>query len=249
MESAMPLATRGVMLVLSLIALTAITPVRAQGNLTTLKTEWKARKYDQVLQPLLDYRDTLGDQGNAEVDYMIGTSMCHWPQLKIDGRAYLEMVRKAYGDSPKIDGRIVLIRNSINNYCGAGASDGCAGTTGKADSDSDCAGLEGKVDSLSGSGTRGRAATSPQGIRDEVKKRILSPLHLESDVDRPGKDSTSFDLPKPDPTSCQQACANDNSCKAFTYVKPTYQGPNARCWLKASVPQAHNDRCCISGVK
>lgn len=237
------------MLILSLIASVAVIPVSAQYDLGALKAEWKARRYYQVLQPLLDYRDTLGDQGSVEVDYMIGIAMCHVPQLKVDGRAYLEMARKAYGDSPKFDGQVVVISNSINSYCRAAASDGCAGVDGKADSDGDCAGLEGKVDSLSGSKAGAKVATTSQGIRDDVKNRILSPLRLESDVDRPGQDITSWDLPRPDPMTCQQACAKDASCRAFTYVKPNYQGTHARCWLKSSVPQAHADRCCISGAK
>lgn len=242
-------STRGVMLVPLLIAIAAILPVSAQDDLAALKAEWKARRYGQVLQPLLDYRDTLGDQGNVEVDYMIGTSMCHWPQLKKDGRAYLEMARIAYGNSPKVDGQVVVISNSINSFCGADASDGCAGTNGKTDSAGDCAGLEGKTDSPSSAKTAGKAPTTSQGIRDDVKNRILSPLHLESDVDRSGQDLTSWNLPRPDPILCQEACLKDTSCKAFTYVKPTYQGPNARCWLKSSVPQASANKCCISGVK
>jgi hypothetical protein len=246
---AMHSGTRGVMLIVSLIALVAILPVSAQDDLAALKAEWRARRYSQVLQPLLDYRDTLGDQGNIEVDYMIGTSMCHWPQFKSDGRAYLEMARHAYGDRPKFDGQVVVISNTISSYCGAAASDGCAGTDGKADSAGDCAEVGGKADSPTGSTTGRKPATTQQGIRDNVKNRILLPLGLESDVDRPGQDITSSDLPKPDPRLCRQACANDSSCKAFTYVKPTYQAANARCWLKSSVPQAYANKCCISGVK
>jgi hypothetical protein len=41
----------------------------------------------------------------------------------------------------------------------------------------------------------------------------------------------------------------EGQCRAFTYVNPGFQGPNARCWLKNSAPQANPSNCCISGVK
>ena len=43
-------------------------------------------------------------------------------------------------------------------------------------------------------------------------------------------------------------CAKDSKCQAWTYVQPGVQGPKARCWLKASVPPAHPNTCCISEV-
>jgi hypothetical protein len=72
---------------------------------------------------------------------------------------------------------------------------------------------------------------------------------MENDVDRPGNDYRSFDLSSPDPTLCKQACDDDPNCKAFTYVKPGFQGTSARCWLKNAVPSAVPSSCCISGVK
>ncbi|MEA2045212.1 MAG: PAN domain-containing protein [Euryarchaeota archaeon] len=72
---------------------------------------------------------------------------------------------------------------------------------------------------------------------------------MENNVDRPGMDYRNFDLSSPDPQLCEQECANDPKCKAFTYVKPGYQGPNARCWLKTGVPDPIPAACCISGVK
>jgi hypothetical protein len=33
---------------------------------------------------------------------------------------------------------------------------------------------------------------------------------------------------------CQNACRNDASCMAFTWVRPGVQGPTGMCWLKAS---------------
>jgi len=53
--------------------------------------------------------------------------------------------------------------------------------------------------------------------------------NLEWNVDRPGGDYRSFDLPAANPGECQAACMNEAPCVAFTYVNPGVQGPNARC--------------------
>jgi hypothetical protein len=72
---------------------------------------------------------------------------------------------------------------------------------------------------------------------------------LGENTDRMGMNLESFDLSSPDPLICQQACADNPDCKSFTYVKPGYQGTDARCYLKSSVPDATSNDCCISGVK
>jgi hypothetical protein len=72
---------------------------------------------------------------------------------------------------------------------------------------------------------------------------------MEGNTDRPGLDYRSFDLPAADPKLCQDACAGEANCKAFTYVRPGVQGPSARCWLKSSVPNPVSNNCCVSGVK
>ena len=59
-----------------------------------------------------------------------------------------------------------------------------------------------------------------------------SAAQLEANVDRPGGDYRVFDLPAPNPQLCVAACEQDGRCRAFTYVQPGAQGPNARCWLK-----------------
>jgi hypothetical protein len=73
--------------------------------------------------------------------------------------------------------------------------------------------------------------------------------NLEPNVDRPGADYRSFDLPTPSPADCQSACMSDAACAAFTYVSPGVQGPNARCMLKNAVPQPVPQTCCVSGTK
>jgi hypothetical protein len=72
---------------------------------------------------------------------------------------------------------------------------------------------------------------------------------MEYDVDRLGGDFTSFDLSDARPEVCQNACAGDGRCVAWTYVKPGVQGPYARCWLKSVVPNPIANTCCVSGVK
>ena len=72
---------------------------------------------------------------------------------------------------------------------------------------------------------------------------------MEFDTDRRGSDFRDFDLPLALPELCQTICSTDINCKAWTYVKPGYQGRRARCWLKNSVPNPSHDICCISGVK
>jgi hypothetical protein len=78
---------------------------------------------------------------------------------------------------------------------------------------------------------------------------------LEQNTDRPGADFTNFDI-QPSiaglgtaETTCQNACVNNSSCRAWTLVKPGIQGPNARCWLKSSVPGKRSNGCCTSGAE
>ena len=82
------------------------------------------------------------------------------------------------------------------------------------------------------------AATEPQ-------------INLENNVDRPGMNYKSYPLSSADPQVCANDCANDPNCKAFTYVKPGFRGPNSQpeCWLKNGVPNPVSQEYCISGVK
>jgi hypothetical protein len=72
--------------------------------------------------------------------------------------------------------------------------------------------------------------------------------NLEYDTNRGGSDYRSFET-QADPLVCRTECAKDPTCRAFTYVKPGVQGPNAKCWLKSAVPGASANSCCVSGVK
>jgi hypothetical protein len=71
---------------------------------------------------------------------------------------------------------------------------------------------------------------------------------FEVNIDRPGEDYSNFDLPRARPRLCQQSCFEDGSCRAWTYVRPGFQGPAPRCWLKSGVPAGTPSDCCVSGV-
>jgi len=72
---------------------------------------------------------------------------------------------------------------------------------------------------------------------------------LEFGIDRFGGDYRNFDMP-PDPegAACNAACEGDNKCRAWTYVRPGYIGPGARCFLKDRLTRPRRKPCCISGV-
>jgi hypothetical protein len=74
-------------------------------------------------------------------------------------------------------------------------------------------------------------------------------MSVEGNMNLPGWDYSSFDMDSPSPDQCAQACLNDPLCKAFTYVNPSYQGSQARCWLKSGVSSKEPNECCVSGVK
>ena len=73
---------------------------------------------------------------------------------------------------------------------------------------------------------------------------------IEFDSDRYGLDYASFDLKTSDPTLCEEMCASDPKCQAWTYIKPnTVQGPKPRCWLKYGTPMSRQSCDCVSGIK
>jgi hypothetical protein len=73
--------------------------------------------------------------------------------------------------------------------------------------------------------------------------------NLEYSIDRLGGDYRNMDL-QSDPTgkACADACQADPKCRAFTYVRPGYIGPGARCFLKDKITKPRRKPCCISGV-
>lgn len=71
---------------------------------------------------------------------------------------------------------------------------------------------------------------------------------IEQNVDRMYGDYKDFDIAG-GWESCRDACANDPTCRAFTWVKPGAQTPSARCWLKSTVNAGYANSNCITGVK
>lgn len=94
-------------------------------------------------------------------------------------------------------------------------------------------------------------------LKDAVPEAVTSDCcvsGLRSDgfswgVDRPGADYRDFELEAEQPALCQQACAMDAECRAFTYVRPGVQGSAPRCWLKNEVPEPVESDCCASGLR
>jgi len=72
---------------------------------------------------------------------------------------------------------------------------------------------------------------------------------IEFSIDRIGGDYKSVEL-APDPTglACKAACEGEPRCRAWTYLRPGYAGPTARCFLKDKVKPPRRRPCCISGV-
>lgn len=87
------------------------------------------------------------------------------------------------------------------------------------------------------SGVRGASLVEPE-IGD-----------VEYGIDRFGGDYRNIEVkPHPDGEPCAQACQADGKCRAWTYVRPGYIGPSARCFLKDRIKPPRKRPCCISGV-
>ncbi|MGE5162998.1 MAG: PAN domain-containing protein [Sphingobacteriales bacterium] len=72
---------------------------------------------------------------------------------------------------------------------------------------------------------------------------------VEYSIDRLGGDYRNLDVaPNPDGAPCKAACEAENKCRAWTYVRPGYISPGARCYLKDRITRPRPKPCCISGV-
>jgi|PlaIllAssembly_1097288.scaffolds.fasta_scaffold198711_2 hypothetical protein len=75
---------------------------------------------------------------------------------------------------------------------------------------------------------------------------------MQWDTDHQGSDLNpkGLDLATTDPTLCEDECARNPACKAWTYVKPnTVKGPLPKCFLKKAVPKEKPNPACVSGIK
>lgn len=87
------------------------------------------------------------------------------------------------------------------------------------------------------SGVKGSGVVEPRGGA------------VEFSIDRFGGDLRHFDTaPDPSGKACADACTAEAKCRAWTYVRPGYQGPAARCYLKSRVTPPRRKPCCMSGV-
>ena len=72
---------------------------------------------------------------------------------------------------------------------------------------------------------------------------------LEQNTERPGNDISTMTLLSPDPCECARMCQEEESCVAFTYVAPGYEGnPDAQCFLKNATGSPSPNEYCISGL-
>jgi len=87
------------------------------------------------------------------------------------------------------------------------------------------------------SGVRGAGVIEPRSGR------------IEYSIDRVGGDYRTFDTQSdPKGAPCAEACQADARCRAWTYRRPGYGTPNARCYLKSEIKPPRRRPCCISGV-
>ena len=72
---------------------------------------------------------------------------------------------------------------------------------------------------------------------------------IEYSIDRLGGDYRNIEVaPDVSGAPCKAACDAENKCRAWTYVRPGYIGPSARCYLKDRITRPRHKPCCISGV-
>jgi PAN domain len=72
---------------------------------------------------------------------------------------------------------------------------------------------------------------------------------IEMSTDRPGGDYRSFTVQaSPNGEACKAACEGEDVCRAWTYARPAYAGPAARCFLKKEVKPPARRPGMISGV-
>jgi hypothetical protein len=71
----------------------------------------------------------------------------------------------------------------------------------------------------------------------------------EFGIDRVGGDLRNIETAADaNGASCAASCKAEPRCRAWTYVRPGYQGPAARCYLKSRVTPPRRKPCCVSGV-
>jgi len=81
------------------------------------------------------------------------------------------------------------------------------------------------------------------GVNEPISK------DLEFGIERAGGDYKTFETdPDNSGAACAKACKDEQRCRAWTYVRPGYQGAAAHCYLKTKVTIPRHKPCCLSGV-
>jgi PAN domain len=87
------------------------------------------------------------------------------------------------------------------------------------------------------SGVRGGGVIEPRGGDREFG------------IDRVGGDYRNLETPADDNgMACATACRGEARCRAWTYFRPGYHAPSARCYLKSRITPPRRKPCCVSGV-
>ena len=95
---------------------------------------------------------------------------------------------------------------------------------------------------------RTRATCCASGVRGTG---VIEPKNgpIEFGIDRFGGDYRHFDVPTDvSGKSCERACEADETCRAWTYVRPGYLGQSAVCYLKNHITRPVRKACCLAGV-
>ena len=73
---------------------------------------------------------------------------------------------------------------------------------------------------------------------------------IEPSIDRFGGDYRTFEVKNDDDgdDACKAACADDKTCRAWTYARSGYVGRNARCFLKNDIKPPQRKPGFVSGV-
>jgi hypothetical protein len=92
-----------------------------------------------------------------------------------------------------------------------------------------------------------RCCTS--GIKGAALVEIRPGGSIENSIDRFGGDYRNFEVPaNQDVQACKQACEGENRCRAWSFARPGYGWPTARCYLKDRITAPRRRPCCMSGV-
>jgi hypothetical protein len=74
-------------------------------------------------------------------------------------------------------------------------------------------------------------------------------INAQAGVDLFGGEYRNYTGPQATPEACQKSCKSETQCLAWTYVRPTVMGPDARCFLKDKPSTLVHSTCCISAVE